>query len=202
MAYIFQTIAAGKPANINENTRTQSSRKWFRDTAAAITGKITPEDMMAGAEPFSVFEALSIKSIGKMYCFVYDAKHKNKLPYWDKFPLVFPIEFYNDGFLGINLHYLPRQERAILMDSLYSLTSNKKMDSSTILRVSYEILSRSSRFKLFQPCVKRYLVQHVRSRFMYINPKYWDMALMLPSEQFVGASLSQVHKDSLKKVRR
>jgi len=201
MAYIFQNIAAGRPQNIGDNARTESARRWFRDAASRVTERVDPEDLMKGADPFSTFQMLSVRSIGKMYCFLYDAKHKNTLPYWDRFPLVFPIEFYGDSFLGINLHYLPRFQRAMLMDSLYTITTNKKMDATTSLRVSYDLLSKATRFKLFKPCVKKYLFRHVESNFMFINPKYWDMALMLPSEQFVGASIQKVHRDSMKKVK-
>ena len=42
--------------------------------------------------------------IGRMYFFYYDAKNKDKLPQWDRFPLVLPIERYGNGFLGLNLH--------------------------------------------------------------------------------------------------
>ena len=45
--------------------------------------------------------------IGSMYLFRYDAKFKDKLPYFDAFPLCLPFEPTNNGFWGINLHYLP-----------------------------------------------------------------------------------------------
>ena len=36
---------------------------------------------------------------GALNMFVYGPKHKKKLPYYDTFPLVLPIENYSDGFL-------------------------------------------------------------------------------------------------------
>ena len=44
---------------------------------------------------------------GRLNMFFYDPKFKKTLPYYDTFPLVLPLEPYSDGFLGINLHYLP-----------------------------------------------------------------------------------------------
>ena len=44
---------------------------------------------------------------GRLNMFIYDPKLKKKLPYYDTFPLVLPLEKYNDGFLGLNFHYLP-----------------------------------------------------------------------------------------------
>ena len=53
---------------------------------------------------------------GKLNMFFYDPKFKKKLPYYDTFPLVLPLETYNDGFLGINMHYLPIPLRVRLLD--------------------------------------------------------------------------------------
>ena len=55
---------------------------------------------------------------GRMNMFFYDTKYKKTLPYYDTFPLVLPLEFYSDGFLGINFHYLPIPLRIKLLDGL------------------------------------------------------------------------------------
>jgi len=125
-----------------------------------------------------------------------DPKMKKELPYYDRFPLVFPIEKAPNGFLGINMHYLPYILRAKLMDALYQLSTNDKFDATTRLDLSYQILKGASRFKPFKPTVKRYLTSHIRSRFLYIQPNEWDIALFLPVERFQKASKQQVFKDS------
>lgn len=135
--------------------------------------------------------------------FFYDAKHKKTLPYWDKFPLVFPLDFWqaNDGtnrMLGINLHYLPPVFRAKLMDALYTTANNKKFDKTTQLRISYQILKSASKFRYFKPCVKEYILERVASPFMYVNPKRWDMALLLPTERFQKKSKQYVWNDSVR----
>lgn len=135
--------------------------------------------------------------IGKMYMFVYDAKLKDVLPYWDQFPLIFPIERYSDGFLGINLHYLPPILRAKLMNALFDTINNKRYDARTKLQISYRLLNGSARYKLFKPCVKRYLYTHMRSKFLNIGIEDWDMALMLPTERFKKQSKTTVWKDSI-----
>ena len=67
--------------------------------------------------------------------FVYAPKFARKLPYYDTFPLVLPIESYSDGFLGINLHYLPIPLRIRLLDRLNDFSNNTKFDESTTLDV-------------------------------------------------------------------
>lgn len=147
-----------------------------------------------------LFSRFGREDIGSMISFFYDAKLKDVLPYWDQFPLVFPIEIYDDGFLGINLHYLPPLLRAKLMDALYTTAITKK-DKIQRLKISYDILVSATKFSPFKPCVKRYLKGHVKSRFFYIEPNEWDMALMLPTQRFVGASEQKVWRDSREKIK-
>jgi hypothetical protein len=137
---------------------------------------------------------------GIMNLFGYDPKHKETLPYYDRFPLIFPFKRVKGGFLGINLHYLPLPLRAKLMDGLYSLANNRNYDEKTKLKISYDILNGASKYKYFKPCIKHYLTPHIRSRFVEIYSSEWDIALFLPTERFVGASKSSVYSDSRKKI--
>jgi hypothetical protein len=68
------------------------------------------------------------------------------------------------------------------------------------MKISYQILNRAGRFKWFKPCVKKYLFSQVGSPFIYVSPDEWDFALMLPTENFQGASKQKVFNDSLSKV--
>ena len=173
------------------------SRTWFRQQAALLKKEgIRPNRMYQ----YSGTLATSIKP-GSMYMFFYDPKLKQELPYYDRFPLVFPIEIYQDGFLGINLHYLPHRLRANLMDALYMTINNKRNDTTTKLRITYEIMKSSSRMRYFKPCLKRYLAGHVLQKFIYIDPKDWDKALMLPTERFVKQSKQYVHTESVRSIR-
>jgi hypothetical protein len=124
--------------------------------------------------------------IGKMYFFVYDPKFKKTLPVYDKFPLVFPIERYGDGFLGLNLHYLSQPERQTLLNKLDDFKTNKRYDSMTRLRLSYDLLASTKKLNtLSRPCVKRYLFSHVRSKFVEVVSGEWENAIMLPVEFFI-----------------
>jgi len=129
--------------------------------------------------------------IGKMVLFQYDAKTKDKLPFWDQFPLIFPIQVYNNGYLGLNLHYLPLNYRANLMDALYTLLikNQNKLDEKSRLKISYEALNSYAKFRYFRPCVKRYLYNNVKSQWSVIPGDQWDVALFLPLQRFQKASV-------------
>lgn len=137
--------------------------------------------------------------VGKMYFYFYDPKTKEELPYYDRFPLVLPVEPYDDGFLGLNLHYIHPKQRITLLDKLTDYATNKNFDEKTRLRLSYQTLKSSTRLFESTPCIKRYLFSHVRSRFLEISASEWDIAVMLPVESFVGATTSKVYADSRKK---
>lgn len=178
--------------------RTEASRDWYRKRAAAVSrGRVTENRLMAQSKD----RTTGSFTIGEMYMFGYDPKHKATLPYYDKFPLVFPINTAAGGFLGINMHYLPPMLRASLMDALYDTVTNKKLDSSTKLRISYDVLKGASKFRGFKPTVKHYLMKHVRTRFIYVEPTEWDIALFLPTAQFIGAGKQKVYADSRRIIR-
>lgn len=192
-AYIFTQIAnQGKLASI-DMIRQRDSRNWYRNAAEKVTS-VNRQRMMTDKE--NIKDKIMANDIGRMYMFFYDPKHKQKLPYYDTFPLVFPIEFKSDGFLGINMHYLPHMLRAKLMDAIYQTINNNRYDDTTKLNISYSILSSASRYKYFKPCIKHYLWGHVRSKYLNIEPRNWDAALMLPTEKFQKATTQQVWKDS------
>jgi hypothetical protein len=137
--------------------------------------------------------------IGKMYFYFYDPKTKDTMPYYDRFPLVIPIERYNDGFLGLNLHYIHPKYRIILLDKLSDTMSNDTYDEKTKLKINYRYLAAASRIFEANPCIKRYLFTQIESRFLEITADEWDIAAMLPVESFVGATTSKVYADSRKK---
>ena len=134
--------------------------------------------------------------IGKMYFYFYDPKTKEKMKYYDRFPLVIPIERYNDGFLGLNLHYIHPKYRITMLDKLSATASNSAYDEKTKLRISYQYLTAASKVFEATPCIKRYLFSQIESRFLEISADEWDIAALLPMESFVGASTSKVYADS------
>jgi len=172
--------------------RTNAARTWLRSKVKDLTPSKTA--LMRDQE------RLRNKSmIGRMYFYFYDPKTKDKLPYYDRFPLVIPIERYNDGFLGLNLHYIHPKQRLILLDKLSDTLTNDKYDETSRLRVSYPFLSSASKIFEATPCIKRYLFSHIESRFLEITANEWDIAAMLPMESFVGAKTNRVYSDSRKK---
>jgi hypothetical protein len=195
MAYIFQSIAnKGAAAGITPN-QTADARKWYRDQATQLTSRtVNPQRTLNDKK--NRRPSLVVRDIGSMFMYFYDPKTKDQLPYYDIFPMIFLLDLDAKGFLGMNLHYIPPYYRAVLMDALYKVTNNDKYDDTTKLKLSYKVLSGSGKFPYYEPCIKRYLWNHVGSDFLNVEPIYWDTALMLPLERFKKATKDRVWADS------
>jgi len=179
-------------------SRSQESVSWFRKTAGKVSSISTDQQIRKLVPNHAVNKVM----VGKMYLFGYDPKLKASLPYYDNFPLIFPFSRTKNGFMGINMHYLPLRHRAILMDNLYMLINNDKYDETTKLRLSYSVLESTSKFRYFKPCVKHYLNSHIRTRFIEVNPNEWDIALFLPLQRFSKAMPEKVWADSVNQIKR
>lgn len=191
MAYLMDRINQ-QLSKTGYQARSKQARDWLRSKLPDLNP--TSRKLMSDNT-----RKTDTNLIGHMYFFYYDPKTKDTLPYYDRFPLVIPIQLYPDGFLGLNLHYIHPKHRIILLDKLSSFASNRAYDQSTKLRLNYQVLQSFSKAYEASPCIKRYLSNHVQSRFLEIHANEWDIAALLPVEQFEKASTSKVWSDSRKK---
>ena len=170
--------------------RARAAGDWFRSIVNRTKGQFsdeTPKTILSRSDSL-----VSKSVLGKMYFYSYDPKWKNELPWYDTFPLVFPIERYPDGFLGLNFHYLAPKHRAVLMDQLKMFANNKKYDETTKLKLTYDMLKGFTKIKRARPTVHRYLSSKVKSKFVLVNADEWEVALFLPVERFKKASKKKV----------
>jgi len=188
MAYLIDRIKDSL-AKEGLTPRSNQARDWLQSKIAEL--RPTREALMRDKNKLKESSV-----IGKMYFYFYDPKTKDKMPYYDRFPLVIPIEPYNDGFLGLNLHYISPKYRITLLDKLSATISNKTYDERTRLKLSYKYLASASRIFEATPCIKKYLYNYIQSRFLEITADEWDIAALLPMESFVGASTSKVYANS------
>ena len=131
---------------------------------------------------------------GKLNMFFYSPKHAKTLPYYDTFPLALPLEKYSDGFLGINMHYLPIPLRIRLLDKLVDYTNSSDFtEASTRMVVDY---SKLKSIKLNRPTIHKYLSGYTKSQFRRIDADEWTIAILLPVQRFKKASASEVWKES------
>jgi hypothetical protein len=191
-------------SSITSERKTQGLKMSSRESYAWLLKRIaelkSPPALARGISA-EKYRNMNKFIIGNLYYFYYDPKGKDDLDYYDKFPLVLTLEKYTDGFLGLNLHYLPLQYRVAFLGKLMPYAVHGDEDGIKRLRISYDILSASKRFKAFRPCIKRYLNSHIMSKVLAVQPDEWDVATYLPVQQFKGATAKEVWQESVNEIR-
>ena len=163
MATVFDKIL--------DKTTGPKSYDWYRKKVSAMT---TP-----GARSLiNQGKATLRPKYGIMNLFGYDPKHKDRLPYYDTFPLIFPLEPAKGGFIGLNFHYLPPLARVRFLRSLANTTTDKKFDK----RTRYNINWRNNTF--MKKTAKHYLFNQVRTSFLNITAEEMAIAIFLPVARF------------------
>lgn len=168
------------------------SRTWFRQEVLLLKkDNINRQQLLTYGG-----KAITRVMPGNMYMYFYDPKYKDTLPFYDRFPLVFPFDTIQGGFIGLNMHYLPHKIRLMLFDKLLQFKTSKVLDEKTKLKYSYATVKRLALFPMAKHCIKSYLLDHVQSPIKMIPANHWTTALMLPVENFAKASTSKVWSTS------
>jgi hypothetical protein len=176
------------------------SRRWLISRAQELHSIPVRANAKLLKDPERMITDLRMIFPGRMFLFLYAAKTQKTLQYWDRMPLVIPVERYRDGFLGINFHYLQPSLRFSLIDGLNKYRNNDKYDETTRLRLSYRLVTMFSRHRLVAPTLHRYLFPQIQSRVLWIQPMDWDVTLSLPCEGFVKQPKHSVWKDTTSKI--
>ena len=164
----------------------KKSADWYRKNVQSMADTVTARKLMNSGK------LIGKPSTGRLNMFFYDPKTKAKLPYYDRFPLVLPLEPIKGGFLGMNFHYLPYLLRFRLLERLQKF-SDGGFKSTTKMNVSYDIVKG---INLVKPTLKKYLYGYVRSSFLRIDFDESALAAYLPVQRFVKAGTSKVWADS------
>lgn len=180
-------------SNIERRKLTNEAIAWLQLKIKGLKGNI--RNIPGSVKSYKIIQ-------GNLYFFVYDAKGKDELPYWDAFPLIILLEKYNNGFLGLNLHYLPPEYRAIFLNKLMDDNKSLVKNSGEILKlaINYEKV-KSSKIKGYRSCLKRYLADssYLKSDLVLLEPHEWMMAINLPNENFQKAKKQTVWNDTRKR---
>ena len=118
--------------------------------------------------------------------FFYDAKTKKTLPYFDMFPLVFPLRRLGNSFTGINAHYLPPAFKEDFFNIYNKFALNDEFDETTLYRMTW---TKISRFKIMRPLIRQYSLTNIKSRFLVLNADEVPTALSLPLARLVKPNI-------------
>lgn len=173
---------------------TEKSMQWYQAQIRKLGTINVNKILREGEKVNTIFP-------GDMYLFKYDPKTKDQLPYYDIYPLVLPFRKMENGFLGINLHYMPYGVRMFTLKQLDAFVNNRRMDETTRIRLSWRLLESSVKFETARACVKHYISEQMQTRLMKIPYPDWITASQLPVERFIGAQKATVWRDTRRKSR-
>ena len=185
---LTDTIRSGKVGQA-----TKRSAQWFQDKIRGLKGDLrnrfsstNPDKFYREAETKINPAVLSRRpSLGDLFCYNYNPKHRATLPYYDMFPMIMLIGTDADTFLGINFHYLPPKFRAILLDKVNAKIGN-----------TLPKWSKLSKIREIAPTIKRYRFDHITRKVIPIERSEQEIAIFLPLERFRKASAGAVWAES------
>ena len=163
------------------------SIRWYRQKVQDLLPKPQVRQMIR--EGVKNQKVTVRPNFGTMNLFYYRPKGAAKLPYYDVFPLVIPIgRRLNDGFVGLNFHYLSVPQRWLLLERLSMFQVPSELDSFDTGEGAGDAMalfwSKIRRKRGVRPIVKRYLTKNIRSRFLKIELSEMLIALSIPMERF------------------
>ena len=192
------TSLAQKLSAAELQAMSRESYNWLIKKVAELRGVSNIASSLAKEKK----RVVSRFKVGGLYYFYYDPKTKAELPYYDKFPLALILDVKPDGFLALNLHYLPLRYRLAFLDKLMDYASLDDAGDIKRIRITYDILTASRSLREFKPCIKHYLYGHVQSKILAVQPNEWEIAVHLPIQQFKKASPEEVWQESIEQIRK
>ena len=171
----------------------RKSMDWYRRKVRDATGSGTTARGLIRQG-----KATATPKFGIMNLFGYRAKTYGEtygVKYYDRFPLIIPVEQQGNRFWGINFHYLPYGLRVQLFRRMLSFASDNNFDEKTTLNVSWR---RVAGLQAIKPSIKSYLFSNVQSAFLNVRVNEMPVAINLPVARFTGATQAKVFSDTRK----
>ena len=163
------------------------SIRWYRQKVQELLPKPQVRQMIR--EGRKEGKVTVRPNFGTMNLFYYRPKTPQRLKYFDIFPLVIPMgRRLNNGFVGINFHYLSVPQRWALLERLQAFQTSSLLDAFDAEEGAGEVVSlfwsQIKKIRGVRPIVRRYLTEYMMSRFLRIEISEMLIAASLPVERF------------------
>lgn len=183
---------------------TKESNNWFR-TRVSKDLNLKAENIHSQLSRLKSRNPNDRMLIGRLYLFQYDAKHKDQLPVWDSWPMVFFFDaFVGDGrkygekgilyLRGLNIHYLAPKMRLLLFTELVKLKNDTTLRDKTRLKLSWQAIKGVGNSHLAEHAVKTYRADHLQSQLAEVRPQDWEVAIFMQIAQWNKGSKQDAWK--------
>ena len=163
------------------------SMRWYRQKIQELLPRPMVRQMIR--EGYKEGKVTVRPNFGTMNLFYYKPKTPQRLRYFDVFPLVIPMgKRLNNGFVGINFHFLSVPQRWALLERLQAFQTSSLLDAFDAEEGAGEVVSlfwsQIKSIRGVRPIVRRYLTEQVNSAFLRIEISEMLIAASLPVERF------------------
>ena len=163
------------------------SMRWYRQKVQELLPRPMARRMIQEGRRES--KVTVRPNFGMMNLFYYRPKGAQKLSYYDVFPLVIPLgRRLNDGFIGINFHYLSVPQRWMLLERLQMFETPSELDAFDTEEGQDKVMAlfwpKIKMKRGVKPIVRRYLTNQIQSYFLKIELSEMLVAISLPLEKF------------------
>lgn len=182
----------------------QTAKQWMQSRIQTLntftigkTTQLRQTNILAEGRQKNTFE------LGRMYLFRYAPITRNKLPYYDTFPLMIPYYRKGSTIFGANFHYININMRRRLFENMVDLnyiTDGTETDEPKF-NFTYRRLKGKNLFRFLPPTIHQYKLGRVRSILIEIDAREWPLALYLPVEAFKKTKKSVVWDNSLEQIK-
>jgi len=146
-------LQAAKSKPTSKMSKRDKQLQLINDFRASLRKRMADSAAASNKKSMKWFEETVKKSIrghqvskpqsGRLYTFAYDAKYKDTLPYWDRFPLIVFLgtgtsKAGNQLLYGLNMHYIPPKARQAFMEELLKNYANtSRLSNKTKLKINW-----------------------------------------------------------------
>ena len=172
----------------------EMSMRWYRQKVQELLPRPMVRQMIR--EGYKEGKVSVRPNFGTMNLFYYRPKTPQRLKYFDIFPLVIPMgRRLNNGFVGINFHYLSVPQRWALLERLQAFQTSSLLDAFDAEEGAGDVVSlfwsQIKKVRGVKPIVRRYLTEYMMSRFLRIEISEMLIAASLPVERFYEGTWSK-----------
>jgi hypothetical protein len=168
------------------NSNTISNFEWFRRLVnRSMDGGKTLDEIRQQiiSDPKRVRDNRFFR--GKLYFFFYNEPlYRDKLPFYDTFPLLLLLHRKGSNIFGCNLHYLPPRIRLSKFLELMQYTNQNKLSWRTNIVLDYDKLINSDTWDILRPTFRQYRLNRIQGNCINIPAQDWPIAINLPVERF------------------
>ena len=170
----------------------QKADEWFQ----GLQDKIYSNRKSKAKGNYYNYKTAGAIILGRLYAFRYDPITKENLHFFDETPLVIPFEFKESksggGFVGVNLHYIPRSDRKKVIAYMVSNNPEQVRDIGTMDVDYLDDIKNNNQFRSIYYAVRYYLLDRMVGATYVVPQDDYLNVIDLYSGKYIGMSESQL----------